>query len=43
MTDPTRIVTTTVRVEGGLSRTLPVKTKRDIPKDKVLEVVEFLK
>lgn len=40
---PTRIVTSTVCVEGGTSITVPVKTKSDIPKDKIFEVMEALK
>lgn len=40
---PTRIVTSTVRVEGGNVAALPVKTKQDIPKDKIFEVMEALK
>ena len=38
VTDPTRIVTSTVAVEGGVIRRVPVKTARDIPKGKIGEV-----
>lgn len=41
VTNPTRIVTTTVRVEGG--GVLPVKTKEDIPKGKIMDCVNELK
>lgn len=40
---PTRIVTSTVRLEGGCIAALPVKTKSDIPKDKIFEIMEELK
>lgn len=40
---PTRIVTSTVCVEGGKNTALPVKTKQDIPKNKIFEVMEELK
>ncbi len=43
LTDPTRIVTSTVRVSGGSERMVSVKTKKDIPKGKVLECVQSLK
>ena len=41
VTDPTRIVTTTVHVKGG--RVVPVKTKEDIPKGQVMDCVKELK
>ncbi|MCR5093973.1 MAG: DUF1667 domain-containing protein [Lachnospiraceae bacterium] len=40
VTDPTRIVTSTVPVEGGDIARLPVKTASDIPKDKIFSVME---
>lgn len=43
MTNPTRIVTSTVRVVEGSERMVSVKTKEDIPKGKVLECVRALK
>lgn len=43
VTNPTRIVTSTVKVEGGMVDMLPVKTKEDIPKDKIFECVKALK
>lgn len=43
LTDPTRIVTSTVRVLGGSRNMVSVKTKEDIPKGKVLECVKVLK
>ncbi|MCI9228760.1 MAG: DUF1667 domain-containing protein [Dorea sp.] len=43
LTNPTRIVTTTVKVSGGRESMVSVKTKEDIPKGKVLECVRELK
>lgn len=42
VTSPTRIVTTTVRVEGGMLPVVSVKTKSDIPKDKIMDCVREL-
>ena len=42
LTNPTRVVTSTVRVEGGEKRQVSVKTNRDIPKGKMLEAVALL-
>lgn len=41
--DPRRVVTTTVRVEGGIDPVVPVKTNGDIPKDKMQDCVACLK
>ena len=41
-TDPRRMVTTTVRVLGGLWPKLPVKTTEAIPKGKVVELCKEL-
>lgn len=43
VTNPTRIVTSTVRVEGGSADMVSVKTKEDVPKGKIFECVEALK
>lgn len=43
MTNPTRIVTSTVRVVGGKSDMVSVKTREDIPKGKIFECIENLK
>ncbi|MCC8025124.1 MAG: DUF1667 domain-containing protein [Clostridium sp.] len=40
---PTRIVTSTVKVEGGKADMVSVKTKEDIPKDKIFQCVKALK
>ena len=44
MTNPTRIVTTTVPVDGSATeRMVSVKTASDIPKGKIFDVVRELK
>ena len=43
VTNPTRIVTTTVRVLGGTENVVSVKTKEDIPKSKIFDCIRELK
>lgn len=43
LTNPTRIVTSTVRIKGRKDQVLPVKTKEDIPKGKIRACMEALK
>lgn len=43
VTAPARIVTTTVKVENGVLAVVSVKTKVEIPKEKVYEAVHALK
>ncbi len=43
VTNPTRIVTSTVRVKGGVVAMTNVKTASDIPKDKIFDCVEALR
>ena len=43
VTNPTRIVTTTVKVINGTSDMVSVKTKEDIPKEKIFDCVKALK
>lgn len=43
VTNPTRIVTSTVMGEGGRADMVSVKTKEDIPKDKIFACVKALK
>ena len=43
VTNPTRIVTSTVKVEGGFVEMISVKTKEDIPKEKIFDYVKALK
>lgn len=43
VTNPTRIVTSTVRISGGTSPMVSVKTASDIPKDKIFACVDALR
>lgn len=43
VTNPTRIVTSSVAVEGGSLAVVSVKTREDIPKGKIFEIMEALK
>jgi len=40
VTNPTRIVTSTVKVSGGEKNFTSVKTKEDIPKSKIFDVMK---
>lgn len=40
---PARIVTTTVRIDGAAEKVLSVKTKKEIPKDKIFACAAALK
>ena len=42
LTAPTRVLTTTVSLRGGLNRRLPVKTSVPIPKGKLLEAMDLI-
>jgi len=42
LTAPTRLLTSTVKVEGDAHRLLPVKTKEPIPKEKILEAMKII-
>jgi CxxC motif-containing protein len=42
LTNPTRVITSTVRLEGGVVGRLPVKTDRDIPKQKIFDAMKLL-
>jgi len=43
VTNPTRIVTTTIPVSGGSCQVVSVKTKIDIPKDRIFDCIRALK
>ena len=43
VTNPTRIVTSSVRVTGGDRSCVSCKTKSDIPKSKIFDIVRALK
>ena len=40
LTNPTRIVTSTVKVNGGKLSRVPVVTSKPVPKNKIMEVME---
>ena len=40
---PTRTVTSTVRVEGGRRHLVPVKTLKEIPKEKIFDCMEEIR
>ena len=42
-TNPTRIVTTSVRVKNGVLPVVSVKTEQDIPKGKIMKCIEILR
>lgn len=42
LTNPTRVVTTTIKIKGGLLNRLPVKTKEDIPKNKIYDCMKLI-
>ena len=42
VTNPTRIVTSTVRAAGGRGQMVPVKTASEIPKEKIMECIREL-
>lgn len=43
VTNPVRIVTTSVRVSGGNKHSVSVKTNHDIPKENIFDVMRALK
>ena len=43
VTNPTRIVTSTVTVSSGKSPTVSCKTEHDVPKGKIFDVIDALK
>lgn len=43
VTNPTRIVTSSVMVEGGTLAVVSVKTREDIPKEKIFDCMKALK
>lgn len=42
LTNPTRVLTTTVKIKNALLNRLPVKTKEPIPKNKVFECMKVI-
>ena len=43
VTSPTRIVTSTIRVTGSSATVVSCKTKSDIPKSKIFDVIEDIR
>jgi len=42
LTNPTRVITSTVKIKGGIHKRLPVKTSTDIPKGMNFDVMKEL-
>ncbi len=42
LSNPTRVLTSTVKINGALHCRCPVKTDRDIPKERIFEAVALL-
>jgi len=42
LTNPTRTITSTVKIKGGIYNRLPVKTDKEISKEQVFKVMELL-
>ncbi len=42
LTNPTRVITSTVKIRGGIHRRLPVKTNSDIPKALIPQAMALL-
>ena len=42
MTNPTRFLIATVKIDKSLHKRLPVKTSVEVPKEKIFEIMEFL-
>ena len=42
LTNPTRIITSTVIIKGGIYNRIPVKTDGEIPKEKIFDVMDQL-
>lgn len=42
-TNPTRIITSSVKVENGDIDMVPVKTEKDVPKDRIFDCIKELK
>lgn len=42
LSNPTRLVTSTVKINGGIIPRIPVRTDGEIPKGKIFEVMEII-
>lgn len=43
VSEPTRMVTSTIKVLNGRLTRVPCRTKKDVPKEKIFEVLESIK
>lgn len=43
LTDPRRIITSSVKIEGGLYNRLPVKTDKSVKKNDIFKIMEIIK
>ncbi len=41
-TNPTRTITSTVKIENGTINRLPIRTEKPIPKSKIFDVMDYL-
>ncbi|NLC02954.1 MAG: DUF1667 domain-containing protein [Tissierellia bacterium] len=42
LSNPTRLLTSTVKIHGGILPRIPVRTDTEIPKNKIFEVMEVI-
>ena len=42
LSNPTRLLTSTVKIKGGILPRIPVRTDSEIPKDKIFEVMQII-
>ena len=42
ITDPQRILTTTIKIQGGTRHMLPVRSKKELPKHKIKKCIKHL-
>lgn len=43
LTNPTRLITSTVRIDGALIDRIPVRTDGEIPREKIFELMEIIR
>ena len=42
LTNPTRLLTSTVRIKGGLNPVIPIRTDKEIPKEMIFECMRII-
>lgn len=42
LSNPTRLITSTVKIKGGNLPRLPVRTDKEVPKDKIFECISII-